>query len=41
MLDYSLKEGAAVDAIGAARILGVGGLLAVAVVHANWARGSS
>ncbi len=29
------------DAIGAARNLGVGGLLAVAAVHANWARGSS
>ncbi len=29
------------DAIGAARNLGVGGLLALAAVHANWARGSS
>jgi hypothetical protein len=30
-----------VDAIGAARNLGVGGLLALAAVHASWARGSS
>lgn len=30
-----------VDAIGTARNLGVGGLLAVAAVHANWAAGSS
>ena len=29
------------DAIGTARTLGVGGLLAVAAVHANWARGSA
>ena len=29
------------DAIGAARNLGVGGLLALAAVHANWARGAS
>ncbi|MDP9372006.1 MAG: DUF3995 domain-containing protein [Chloroflexota bacterium] len=29
------------DAIGTARNLGVGGLLAVAAVHANWARGAS
>lgn len=29
------------DAIRATRNLGVGGLLAVAAVHANWARGSS
>ena len=35
------KEDVAVDAIGTARNLGVGGLMAVAAVHANWARGSS
>ena len=29
------------DEIGAGRNLGVGGLLALAAVHANWARGSS
>lgn len=35
------EKEAAVDAIGTARNLGAGGLLAVAAVHANWARGSS
>lgn len=35
------KEDVAVDAIGTARNLGVGGLLAVATVHATWATGSS
>lgn len=35
------EKGVAVDAIRTARNLGVGGLLAVAAVHANWATGSS
>ena len=35
------EEVVAVDAIGTARNLGVGGLMAVAAVHANWATRSS
>ena len=38
---YAKEEDVAVNAIGTARNLGVGGLLAVAAVHANWATGSS
>ena len=36
-----MKEDGAVDVIGPARTLGVGGLLVVAALHANWARGAS
>ena len=35
------QEDVTMDAIGTARNLGVGGLLAVAAVHANWAMGAS